>query len=63
MDEMGNTADLITEGDNMAVVAADENDDYFLLKVFPYSQDENKIEQIALFPSMVIGKKYTLSIR
>ncbi|KAH3721536.1 hypothetical protein DPMN_064465 [Dreissena polymorpha] len=33
MDEMENTADLITEGDTVAVVAADENDDYFLLKL------------------------------
>ncbi|KAH3778032.1 hypothetical protein DPMN_179485 [Dreissena polymorpha] len=33
MNEMENTADLITEGDTVAVVAADENDDNFLLKV------------------------------
>ncbi|KAH3799712.1 hypothetical protein DPMN_153324 [Dreissena polymorpha] len=33
MDEMENTAYLITEGDTAAVVAPDENDDYFLLKV------------------------------
>ncbi|KAH3769755.1 hypothetical protein DPMN_171030 [Dreissena polymorpha] len=39
MDEMKNTADLIIEGDTVAVVAADENDDYLLLTVFPYSQD------------------------
>ena len=30
---MENVADLVTEGDTVAVVAADENDDYFLLQV------------------------------
>ncbi|KAH3780421.1 hypothetical protein DPMN_158467 [Dreissena polymorpha] len=39
MDEMENTADLITEGDTVAVVPADENDDYSLLKIFPYSHE------------------------
>ncbi|KAH3817575.1 hypothetical protein DPMN_119114 [Dreissena polymorpha] len=63
MDEMENTADLITEGDTVAVVEADENDDYFLLKVTrtPYTlRAEGTDDWVNTFPkgSRVVGGYY-----